>query len=144
MKLLPKWSITDKWPAVYDSESATAIEMTAKLYAAMQEMIKEDNSYADEVNKIIEEFINSSNTNFEELKNCIKTAMDNHIQCIDTKMDKQDKKIADAVQYMKDNIYSVTFETIETMFKNGDISFSYNYDAENEALNISIDYGVTE
>ena len=144
MKLLPKWVLTDKWPAVYDTESATAIEMTAKLYAAMQDLINEYNRYADDVNKIITEFIETSNTNFEELKNCIKTAMDNHIQCIDTKMDKQDKKIADAVQYMKDNIYSVTFEAIETMFKNDEITFSFNYDAENEALNLSIDYGVTE
>lgn len=50
IKKLPHWVVNDNRPAFYDTESATAIEQTAKLYGAMSEVI-------DEVNKKIEEFM---------------------------------------------------------------------------------------
>ena len=50
MQLLPKWTMLRPMPVLYDTESATAIEMVGKVYGAMNELIKEYNSFADEVN----------------------------------------------------------------------------------------------
>ena len=48
LPLLPKWVLTNKLPAFYDMESGTAIEQTAKIYGAMQGMIKDYEKFAEE------------------------------------------------------------------------------------------------
>lgn len=47
---LPHWVLTDLQPAIYDNESVTAVQMVAKLYAKMQELITTYNEFADQVN----------------------------------------------------------------------------------------------
>lgn len=144
MKRLPHWAIPNKFPAVLEFESATVLEQTGRLYAAMQELIDEYNKYVDDLNAAIEDFENSTNQNIDAFKKCIADMLANHIKCMDTKIDVQNETIANAVQYMKDNIRTVTFEVVETMFKNGEITFATTYDAESERLDLSIDYGLTE
>ena len=56
MQLLPKWVLPPTLPAIYDLESATALEMTAKVYGAMQTLIEEYNKFADSVNTTMETF----------------------------------------------------------------------------------------
>ena len=90
MRRLPHWALTCKIPAFYDLESASSIEMTAKLYKAMQDLIEEYNRFVDELNLYLEEFEQSTNQNMDEFKNCISDMLARHIQCIDNKMDKQD------------------------------------------------------
>ena len=72
LKKLPHWCITDIFPAFYDFESLTSIEQTARLYAAMQGIIEGCNKYSEELNKTIEEFINTfDNSVFEkQIKTC--------------------------------------------------------------------------
>lgn len=65
MKKLPYWCLTDKLPAFYDTESATAIEQTAKVYGAMQTLVDEYNSFAETVNNSIEEFESGAVKDFE-------------------------------------------------------------------------------
>ena len=65
MKKLPHWVIPDVYPALYDTESATAIEMTAKLYAAISELIGDYNNWVDNVNNIISEFTNATKEDYE-------------------------------------------------------------------------------
>lgn len=50
---LPNWCIPDNHPAFFDSESATTIEMVAKLYGAMKLLIEDSNATTEEQNKII-------------------------------------------------------------------------------------------
>ena len=144
MKLLPHWAIPNKFPAVLESESMTVLEQTGRLYAAMQELIAEYNKYVDDLNAAIEDFENDTNKSIDDFKKCVADMMANHIKCIDTKIDLQNEQIANAVQYMKDNIRTVTFEAIETMFKNGEVSFAYRYDSSTEGLDLTIDYGLTD
>ena len=47
---LPNWAIANEHPSFYEAESATAIEMVAKLYAKVQELIKEHNTFTTEIN----------------------------------------------------------------------------------------------
>lgn len=63
---LPKWRLTSKQPAFYDTESGTAIEMVAKVYGAMQELIDEHNNFVQTITDLLNEFEESSNKNFEE------------------------------------------------------------------------------
>ena len=56
IKPLPKWVLTNEYPAFYDTESVTAIEMVAKLYGKMEELITTYNEFVDEINKTIADF----------------------------------------------------------------------------------------
>lgn len=56
MNLLPKWIVANPFPAFYDCESLTAIEQTAMLYEAMNELIEKYNAFAEDANKMLVEF----------------------------------------------------------------------------------------
>lgn len=55
MEKLPHWVLTDKNPAFYDTESATAIEQTAKLYGAVNELIEDFNQLDEETTNHLSE-----------------------------------------------------------------------------------------
>lgn len=100
MKLLPKWCITDKYPALYDIESATAIEQTAKLYGAMNELIEEYNAFVDKINADVEAFINGSKADFELFTTGLRQEFQDFIDVIELKIQAQDKAIDDAIASM--------------------------------------------
>ena len=56
MQLLPKWVMLNTYPAIYDFESMTATEQTARVYGAMQTLIGEYNKFADSVNTALGTF----------------------------------------------------------------------------------------
>lgn len=105
MKLLPHWSLTGKNPAFYDTESATAIEQTAKVYGAMQSLIEEYNGFVDTLNKEIETFEASSKEEAEAFKLCITGIVSDYIQSIDMRMD-------EATVYMKANLRATAEELL--------------------------------
>lgn len=143
---LPHWVLTDKFPSVYDRESVTAISMVAKLYGKMEELIADYNEYVTQVNKAIAEFEDGMIKDFESFKCCVQKLMDNYIQTIDMKIDLQDTKIADAIDYMKNNIVATTTTVFNEALQNGDITaaLAETYDAENEELTLSIVATTTE
>ena len=49
--MLPRWVLPPTLPSVYDSESATTLEMTSKLYGAMSKMVEDYNSFVDGINE---------------------------------------------------------------------------------------------
>ena len=73
MQLLPKWVLTENRPAIYDSESATAIQQTAKLYGAVQELIGEYNGFSEKVNAEID----SQNNIIDDAVDYMKTNLQN-------------------------------------------------------------------
>ena len=118
MKRLPKWCITDKFPALYDTESATAIEQTAKLYGAISELIDEYNNWVDKINAQIEAFENAMEKDYEVFKVAMRQEFQDFIDIVDLKMQAQDKDIADAINYMKTNlIYFVHGTTTDNASK---------------------------
>lgn len=97
MNLLPHWVLTDKNPAFYDSESATALEQTAKIYGAMNTLIKEYNDFVDRINSQIVEFQNGQIADYELFQTAIRQEFQDFIDTIDLRM-------RDAESYMRDNL----------------------------------------
>jgi len=55
MKLLPKWILPGTQPAIYDAESKTIQQQTARIYQKMNELIEDYNAFVDDVNSRITE-----------------------------------------------------------------------------------------
>ena len=162
VKPLPHWCLTDLQPAFYDVESGSAIQMIARIYPKIEELVVNYNSFVDEINRYINEFETGMIADFDCFKNCIIKTMNEYIETIDTKINLQDTRIgeaierqdksiadkfaeqdeiiADAVQYMKDNIVATVTTLFQQALSNGDISAELvsTYDADTEALTLSI------
>lgn len=141
MRLLPHWALTDKFPAFYDTESGSAIEQTAKVYGAMQELIKEYNSFADNVNTIISEFKTETEEEQKCFEVCITNLIENYIKSIDLMIDKQNLKIDDSIAYIKDNLDESIKALAEQMLANGEITVRENYNPETESLDLVVGEG---
>lgn len=171
LKPLPHWALTDLHPAFYDVESVTAIEMVAKLYGKIEQLICDYNMYIDQLNKYVEEFEFGIINDFDEFKCCINKTIRDFIDSIDMKIDLQDEKIsnkfneidslingqneqittqdekidnqdeiiAQAVNYMQENLSQTINNLFEYHFNNGDFTSTVgiNYDEVNERLDIS-------
>lgn len=147
IKKLPYWVVPDSLPAFYETEGATAIQMVAKLYGKVQEMIEDYNRFVDQVNTEIDNFEKGITKNFEDFKTCVMKLMNDYIETIDTKInmqdqsiaakfDEQDTKIEDAINYMKNNIVATTTNIINQAILDGTITVGVSYDSENEELTI--------
>ena len=136
MKLLPKWVLTNEFPSIYDSDSKTVLEQTARLYGAMNDLITEYNSFAENVNALITDFTNSATQNQKEFEISIRQEFQDFIDVIEIKVQQQQTEIDSAVSYMQDNIISTTSKIINDGIANGRIVINTVYDPNNENLNI--------
>lgn len=142
MYLLPKWIITNKRPSIHDTESLTILEGMGKVYGAMNDLINEYNSFADNVNTIITEFTNSATKNQEEFEVALRQEFQDFIDVIEIKFQQQQTQIDNAVSYMQDNIISTTRNLINDGIAKGSIVINTVYDPNNENLNIVADGSV--
>ena len=141
IKPLPYWVVPNTLPGFYETEGATAIQMVARIYGKIQDLIEDYNKFVDQVNQHIEEYETNINQSFECFKNRMIQTMNDYIETIDNKINIQDDKIAEAIEYMKDNIVATTTNIINQAIENGDIEVALNYNAETEALSIVITNG---
>lgn len=86
IKLLPRWRLTDLRPAFYDCESGSAIEQTARVYAKMNELIEAYNAFADEYNKLFEEFKTQVTNDNEVFRVALRQEFQDFIDTIDLKI----------------------------------------------------------
>lgn len=121
MKLLPKWVLTDRNPAFYDTESGSAIEQTAKVYGAMNELIGEYNDFVDKVNASITEFETEGNQSLDCLANKIIKIVNDYIFMLDEKVKRQDRTINEAIVYIKDNIAESVELVLSEMKESGEL-----------------------
>lgn len=124
MQLLPKWVLPPTLPAIYDLESATAQEMTAKVYGAMQTLIGEYNAFADSVNTALGTFTESetkARTDFE-------TAVTKVYREYTCQMD----------QYLRLNLEETASEIIVNGINTGEIYVGIEYRKDDESLNILV------
>lgn len=121
IQMLPLWQISDSKYSVYDTESGTAIEMSAKVYSAMRELQKDYNLFVTEVNDRISIFIESTNKNIDEFEKELTKIIHDYILCIDNKIDVQDSRINEAIEDMKTNLNSSITEIISEMKANGEL-----------------------
>ena len=138
IKPLPKWVLTENYPAFYDTESVTAIEMVAKLYGAMEELITDYNEFVDNVNQAIQDFENGITTDFNDFKELIQGIVDDFIAEVRGHMNEQDDKIDDAINYMKTNLVATVTALYEAGFENGDYvsMVGIYYDSNDEELTV--------
>ena len=114
MDKLPHWSITDKHPAFYDTESATAIEMVAKLYAAMNQLIDEVNPILDNASKLHEEFREEVRSEFTAFTIGLRQEFQDFIDIINLKVMSQDKIINDWIGVIEKEASRIVSEKIES------------------------------
>jgi len=77
LPLLPKWILPPTMPSIYDSESATALEMVAKVYGAVSKVVEDYNVFVDQINEEIRSFTSSSE---EEITN-FKKSVEQRLNC---------------------------------------------------------------
>lgn len=158
IKLLPHWVLTDNHPAFYDTESRTAIQMVARLYGKMQELIEDYNTYIDQINQIITDFEEDFNSGVEEFKEEINGIISDFTATINEKVAgqdlaietfesyvngqiaSQDEVIADAVNYMKTNLTQIVTDLFTQTIEDRDIliTLGINYDSDEEELTVGI------
>ena len=110
LHILPIFKFPDTRPSVYDHESKTCIEMTAKVYNAMRELQLD-----------YEKFIEGTEVYQKEFESRIIKIMHDYIHSIDMKIDKQNLEIKNAVDFMTTNISLSITELINEMKNNGEL-----------------------
>lgn len=158
LKPLPHWCMTGEHPAFYDTESRTAVQMVARLYSKMEELIEDYNGYIDNINDAITEFEESTDQKITEFEETINGIIDDFTETINGKIadqnleietfegtvngkiDDQDLVIADAVNYMKTNLNQIVTELFTQTIQDRDIliTLGINYDEDNERLDIGL------
>lgn len=142
MRLLPKWVMVESFPSIYDFESVTATQQTARVYGAMQEMIREYNKFADQINKEIVAFVGSSEKEIYNFKESVEKRIRCKFEAMDAAFSKMKVDISkyadDAIlevydQYLSDQLNQIVNEKIAS----GDIEITLVYDPETETLNVA-------
>lgn len=135
MERLPHWRITDRYPAFLDTESATAIEQTAKVYGAMQTMIDEFNKFVDNVNASMEEFENRMTADYDEFTVGLRQEFQDFIDVVNL-------RVTEAETFMMNNLDAVTANTINRAIENGTLRITEEYDEATESYNLKFTGGV--
>ena len=135
---LPHWVLTDSFPAFYDTESATAIEQTARLYAAMQKLIDDYNLFVDQVNEEIKKFECGTHKDMGRFKKRITDMFYQFRRYIENYMQGQDSYIKTAVED-----FETRFSELEAQIFNDALfpetiaaNIRYIYDSSDESLDV--------
>lgn len=114
-KKLPRWAISDTFPAFHDVESLSAIEMTARLYGAMNEMVKEYNKFVEDLEIFVNEHEQKTDAQLEDIQTAIAQKFKDFIDIIELKVKNQDREIQNGIRFMKSNIIETTQQMLEEM-----------------------------
>lgn len=133
---LPKWVLTNPRPSIYDSESATAIEMTAKLYQAMTDVIDDYNKFVENVEKNISQFEQETNKDIQEFTVSLRQEFQDFIDVVEMKLQEQDKEIKEAYDYLVANLKKTTQEVVAKELQSGTLQVGVSYIDETESLNM--------
>ena len=122
IKLLPLWNLNNTYPAFYDIDSKTTVEQTARVYGAMRELQETYNKFATQVNETIKAFISDVDADQDCFKESIIKLCNDYIKTMDMKIACQDKKVNDAIKYMKDNLSETIVAVVKEMEDNGELN----------------------
>ena len=129
---LPKWLLPSSIPSVYDTESATALEQTAKVYGAMRQLIEEYNAFSES----LESAFNENNAaNAAEIQN-FKKSVEERLRCQFEKMDAAFQKLAMEVNHIDRNVIQVTTDIVNQAIVDGKITVAINYNPDTEEVEI--------
>lgn len=140
---LPNWAVANGQPAFYDVESATAIQMTARLYKKIQELIEQYNEFTCEINTLIDEFERGIIHDFTEFKQCVIDLMNKYIETIDTKINLQDLKIDEAIKKQDKTIelaFAEQMQKIIEKFEEQDQTIAEEFRSQNMNIDDAVNY----
>lgn len=143
---LPHWVLTDGFPAFYDTESATAIEQTARLYAAMEKLIDDYNTFVDQVNEEITKFENGTHKDMGRFKKRLIDMFWQFRRYIENYMTGQDSNIRKAIEDFETRFADLEMRIFAEALEPGSITagIDYTYDSTDEALDITFVVGKGE
>lgn len=127
MLLLPKLAMLNTYPAIYDFESLTTIEQTARVYGAMNEMIADWNKFAETVNSTVDNFSETEQEKRAQLEENVKKVLREFVCSMD--------------QHLKLNLEGTATKLINDAINEGRILVE-TYDPETESLKIGLRGGV--
>lgn len=118
---LPKWCILGTLPAFYDTDSVTATEQTARVYAKMNELVDSYNAYVEQFNKHIEEYEGEHNQALSDFICQINCLCDKFINTVDMKIDHQNRMIDEVYQKFATDILNTTQTLLNELKEAGEI-----------------------
>lgn len=133
---LPHWVIPNKFPAFYDSESATAIEMTAKIYKHVENLIDDYNKFVENMNKAIDDFENGVTSDIELFKVSIRQEFQDFIDVVELKLKDQDTEIQKAYNYLVENLRNTTKDIVIEALQEGSLVLGINYEDSTESMTL--------
>lgn len=99
---LPNWLITNNSPAFNDTESATAIEQTAKLYEKVREIVNEFNQFISVIETRCDSFENTCKTDYEAFRTAIRQEFQNFIEVVTLKLGALEMEYGDFASAIND------------------------------------------
>lgn len=145
MNLLPKWVLPPTIPSIYEHESFTALEMVAKVYGAMNELITEYNTFADSVNTKLDEFTAETERNNELFAIGLRQEFQDFIDAVDLKiagLGNEITEIRDLLNSTIENMAEITIDAVNQAIADGRIVVGVEYNPETEEMNIIANGGV--
>lgn len=110
MKFLPRWCLSNLRPTIYDAESGSVIEQTAKVYGAMNELIEDYNKFADSWNEKIEQFINKTLEDEEAFRVALRQEFQDFINVVELKIMELDNYAKNEVATQLNNMFKQILE----------------------------------
>lgn len=131
---LPKWVVANKYPAFYDLESMTAIEQTARLYGAVQDLIESFNTFVSLVDSDLTNFNEEYQHNNEVHEVSIRQLIQDFFDSVETALQLQNSKISNIENTFGKNIENA----INKAIRNGSLNIALTLDENTEQLLLTI------
>ena len=131
---LPAWNLQPTRPTFYDTDSATMLELAAKMHGAFNEMVNDYNQFAISVNNQMQMFIDSTEADQEAFQVGIRQEFQDFIDLVTMKINDFENNV--------DTLEKRLVEKINEEIKSGAISVTENYDPNTESLSIAVTGGV--
>lgn len=136
IKKLPHWVISNPSPSFFETEGGTVLEQTGVMYKKVQELIDNYNSFVDEVNNKIDEFIANTLADQEVFEISINQMIHDFTELVETELKSQDTEIKNAIDYMKTHIDNSVNDILLNLFETKQLTLEFSHNAETESLEI--------
>lgn len=139
---LPTWIYPAGFTSVYDAESQTASERTARLDGAVRALIEDYNKFTEELTEEIKNFTAASTAEIDEFKRSIEERMRCKFQDLDAKISSFNISVKTLVAEEAERVYAdhvdgYIDQVINEKIASGEIKITLVYDPETESLNIA-------
>lgn len=137
IKKLPHWVLSSKSPSFYETEGGTVLEQTAIMYKKVQDLIDSYNTFVDEINTTIEEFIANTESDQEEFEVKINQMIHDFTSLVRLEIGNQNKVLDDFINEMSNNLSNTVQVFLVDLFESGRVKLNFEYNGENESLDIT-------